>query len=279
MSIIVPTRDRALDLRRCLAALCKQTLPDGFEILVVDDGSRDADGVAEVVAAAPAARLLRQPPSGPAAARNAGVREARGAVICFTDDDCQPQPDWAERLVAAVGRGVDAVGGRTLSGDHKATARASEVIARAPALLRGGGELAFTPSNNLACRADVAAAMPFDERYPAAAGEDREWCARLLQAGHVLQYESGAVVVHHQRLDLVSFIRQQVRYGRGAFRFRRLGGRRRPLERPSFYAALLRRGFAEGPAAGALVCVAQVATAAGFAFEWLGRRKTGGFVR
>jgi glycosyltransferase involved in cell wall biosynthesis len=248
---------------------------DRLEVLVVDDGSVEPRAVAAVVAGSPHARLLRRGGAGPAAARNAGARAARGTVICFTDDDCEPRVDWVERLVGALERGADAVGGQTVAGTNSALVRASELVSHAPALVSTETTgLSFAPSNNLACRAESLAVVPFDERYPTAAGEDREWCARFLRTGRSLRYEPSAVVIHHQELDLRSFLRQQIRYGRGAFMFRRLGGDARALERPAFYAALMRNGFAEGFLAGSLVCFAQLATAAGFTAEWLKTRRS-----
>ena len=276
VSVVVPTRDRPRALGRCLGALSAQTIKERLEVVVVDDGSLDGDAVADAVSRWPGTRLRLQAPSGPAAARNAGARAARGTFICFTDDDCEPREDWAERLVEALQGKTDAVGGRTVGATSAAIVRASELIAHAPAFVSAREDsLVFTPSNNLACRADVLAALPFDERYPAAAGEDREWCERLLRSGRVLRYEPSAVVVHHDDPDLRSFLRRQLRYGRGAFRFRRLGPEPRSLEQPWFYVQLVRRGFAEGPIAGALVCLAQLTTAAGFAAEWLKTRREG----
>jgi glycosyltransferase involved in cell wall biosynthesis len=277
ISVVVPTRDRPAALRRCLHALASQTVSDQLEVIVVDDGSIDGDAVAEAVSRWPATHLLRQSPSGPAAARNRGARAAKGSFVCFTDDDCEPRADWVACLVAALQGQADAVGGRTIGMPAKAVVRASELISRAPALAAGDETLAFTPSNNFACRAEVMAAVPFDERFPAAAGEDRNWCERLLRSGGVLRYEPSAVLVHHHDSSLGSFFRQQLRYGRGAFQFRRLGSESRSLERPRFYAQLVQRGFAEGPAAGMLVCAAQLATAVGFGAEWLKTRSRKGF--
>ena len=143
-------------------------------------------------------------------------------------------------------------------------------MARAPAYAPPptGSDLAFAPSNNLACTKAAFDATPFDEAYPDAAGEDREWCARLTAAGYALRSEPGARLVHHQDLTLRRFLRQQVRYGEGAYRFRRRSGDSRPLESIGFYRALFQRGFAEGVSVGLLVLVAQAATAAGFGRAW-----------
>lgn len=262
-------------LQRCLGALAAQTVVDELEVVVVDDGSIDAAGVAGCVSQMPGARLVVQRGSGPAAARNAGVRAASGTFVCFTDDDCEPRPDWVEMLVNALRGGADAVAGRTLDAAGTSTVIASELIARAHSVEVAGGGIAFAPSNNLACATEVASALPFDERYPAAAGEDRDWCARLIDSGRSLRAEPRAVVVHHQRLNLSAFVRQQVRYGRGSFRFHRLGAQPRRLAGSSFYVRLVRSGFARGVGPGSLVVAAQFITAAGFGAEWLKARREG----
>lgn len=269
ISVIVPTRDRPVALKRCLDALAAQTLVGRLEVVVVDDGSLAEREVASTIARHPRARLIRRGGDGPAAARNAGALAARGAFLCFTDDDCEPQDDWAEHLVKRLQRGADAAAGTTLSRGG-ALAAASEITAHAPAAVRPpeGSDLAFAPSNNLACTKAALEATPFDESYPDAAGEDREWCARLTAAGYVLRAEPEARIVHHQELSLGRFLRQQARYGGGAFRFRRRSSEVRPLESPGFYKSFLRQGFAESFSIGMLVCVAQAATAAGFARAW-----------
>lgn len=272
VSVVVPTRDRPDALRNCLAALAAQTLLPRSEVVVVDDGSRAADAVARVVERLPQARLIRRHGQGPAAARNTGARAAAGSFLCFTDDDCEPAADWSEHLVARLEAGADAVAGVTI-GEGGAAAVASELVAHAPAAVpvSDGHELAFAPSNNLACTRETFDATPFDESFPAAAGEDREWCSRLIANGRRLSFEPKARVVHKQDLTLRGFLRQQERYGRGAYRFRRRGVNR-PFEPAGFYWRLLRAGFAEGVPVGLLVSLAQAATAGGYVREWLAER-------
>ncbi|MBB3911077.1 glycosyltransferase family 2 protein [Sphingomonas desiccabilis] len=91
ISVIIPARDRADKLARALASVTAQT-ESPREILVVDDGScpEEAARTAELVAATPATRLLRQERStGAAAARNLAARQAAGDVLAFLDSD-----DW-----------------------------------------------------------------------------------------------------------------------------------------------------------------------------------------
>ncbi|HEU5151733.1 MAG TPA: glycosyltransferase [Iamia sp.] len=263
---MVPTRDRAAALAACLGALAGQTVED-VEVVVVDDGSVDAEAVAAVVGRHPGVRLVRGEGRGPAAARNLGARSATGDLICFTDDDCRPGPGWVAALRRRAEGGAEAVVGPTRNGRPRSpVAAASQTVTNhltASTLDRRAGTVGFGPTSNVAVRADVHARVPFDEDYPLAAGEDRDWCARLAAAGVALAWEPDAGVDHHQDLTLRTFWRQQSRYGRGAHRFH--GGRGRQPAR--FYADLLRSGFATGPRAGVLVIVAQVATAWGLAAE------------
>jgi GT2 family glycosyltransferase len=256
--VVVPTRDRLTALDACLGALDRQTFAGRLEVVVVDDGSFAADEVARTVARHPKARLVRQDAAGPATARNAGAGHAGGETLCFTDDDCVPQADWVEELIAAIDDGADAVGGKTLS-PPGALADASEIISQAPAL----ASEPFVPSNNLACKKAVFEAVPFDESYQRAAAEDRDWCLRLIATGHTLRCQPSARVLHQPNLTLSSFLRRQVRYGHGAYRFRRRA--ERELEPLGFYLALIRRGFARGFTVGILVSLAQLATALGWA--------------
>lgn len=265
VTVVVPTRDRPEALGRCLAALTSQTCP-GVEAVVVDDGSADAAAV-ERAAAAGGARLVRLPGRGAAAARNAGVDAARGDVVCFTDDDCEPAPEWAARLVARIRAGAGAAAGRTVAADpHDRLAAAAETIAGhlAEHARAADGTTSFSATNNVACRLDVAQAVRFDESFPAAGGEDRDWCARLVAAGHRIEWTPDALVAHRPALTLAGFWRQQAAYGAGSSRFRR-GSGAPAVERLPFYARLLRRGFEQGAAVGTLVVASQLAAATGVA--------------
>src|SRR6476646_2250111 len=76
-SVIIPTRGRPEQLRRCVESLARLDWPvDGFELLVVDDGGGGLDE-GSLQAACPNLRLIRQEHAGPAAARNRGAREAK----------------------------------------------------------------------------------------------------------------------------------------------------------------------------------------------------------
>jgi glycosyltransferase involved in cell wall biosynthesis len=284
VSVVVPTRDRPAAVERCLDALAGQQLSGCVEIIIVDDGSTDVDGVASVVAQRPLARLVRIDGVGPAAARNAGVRAARGDIICFTDDDCEPAADWVACLVRAIESGTDAVGGATVSGCvDDPFAEASELIVRElqASTHRRLTTRVFIPTNNLACHRSLALAYPFDETYSVAGGEDRAWCARIAAAGFTFALVPDAVVTHRPTLGLRGFWRQHARYGRGAFRFARMNEGREWREPTGFYVGLLRAGLQTGVRCSLLVALAQLATGVGFVTEAIGewRRPAGHRIR
>lgn len=252
VSVVVPTRDRPELLRRCLAALEAQTLP--VEAVVVED----IEG------------------RGPAWARNEGVRRAGGEVVCFTDDDCAPVPDWAEALAAPIFSGeVEAASGPVSMGEEATAAdRAWEAIVnylQVRAAAPGTASPGFAVTANLAARRSFLERLPFDESFPAAAGEDRDWGERAFREGVTLRYVAAASVIHQSGMGAGAFLRQQYRYGRGAARYRSAGSDRRRGS-VGFYLDLLRAGFAVGAAPGTFVCAAQLATLAGVLRETVGTR-------
>lgn len=283
MSVIVPTRDRPEHLRECLRALAHQSRDD-VEVIVVDDGSVDGAGVAAVAAAHARVRLVSGEGRGPAAARNRGAAAASAPRLCFTDDDCAPEPHWLGELDAAFDRGATVAAGPTLAGRRENPfSVASQVITNhltdwsrrdRPA------HFGFAPTSNIACLSRVHAAMPFDEDYALAAGEDRAWCRRLAAVGEDMRWVPGARVLHMQQLTTSSFARQQLRYGRGGWRFRHdhrpehSGDGAAPRTWPGigFYVALGGAGFGHGPIVGGLVLVAQAIAAAGMAAEAVSAR-------
>jgi len=273
VTVVVPTRNRPGSLRRCLEALSGQVGVGTIEVVVVDDGSDDLAAVEAASERAPHARLVRQPRSGPAAARNAGVEAARGSIVCFTDDDCEPDPGWAAALAAALRNGADIVAGTTSNGfPGNPYAVASQLVTE---YVAERGSRPFAATNNLAAGERVLRELPFDETFRSAAGEDREWCRRVAERGYRIR-GSAARVVHYQELTLATYLGQQLRYGRGSYRYHESG---RALERPGFYAGLLARGFRSGARVGALVAAGQLATGVGYVVEWVATRRSRPSVR
>jgi GT2 family glycosyltransferase len=115
-SVVIPTKDRPLDLIRCLRALSEQQTSRQFEVIVVDDGSAPTVRRADLELP-PRARVISSGGVGPARARNRGIDAARAPYILFTDDDTAPSPRWVESACAFLEAHPDHVGveGSTVS--------------------------------------------------------------------------------------------------------------------------------------------------------------------
>ena len=105
-SVVLATHNRARRLEALLRSLREQTIgTSSFEVVVVDDGSTDDTSTVladERARGALDLRVLRHERArGPAVARDAGWRVARGELIAFTDDDCVLTPEWLAELGAA----------------------------------------------------------------------------------------------------------------------------------------------------------------------------------
>src|SRR3954469_13910334 len=102
VSVVVPTRDRAGYLDVTLASLADQDFAEPYEVIVVDDGSRDS--TAEVIRRRGVRSIVHDPPRGPNAARNEGARMAEADLIALVDDDVYAPQDWLGELVGGGGR-------------------------------------------------------------------------------------------------------------------------------------------------------------------------------
>lgn len=108
VSTIIPTYNRARTIERAVNSVLGQSWQP-IEVIVVDDGSTDQ--TTDILARyGDRIHLIRQKNQGPAAARNAGIRAAQGAIITFLDSDDSWLPDKVERqmrlLQATAPQGV-----------------------------------------------------------------------------------------------------------------------------------------------------------------------------
>ena len=254
ISIIIPTYERPKRLAVCLKALGGLDYPrERFEVIVVDDGSRrppeavvaEFNGNFDVM-------LLTQAHAGPATARNTGAAQAKGDILAFTDDDCEPAVDWLQTLAKRFTATSNcAIGGRALNGlpDNPFSSASQMLIDYLYNYYNSVPYKArFITSNNLALPAVLFRAIEgFDTNFPYAAGEDRELCDRWLHHGFDMIYAPEVVVRHSHFLRYQSFCRQHFNYGGAALYFHKVrverGQRRIKLEPLRFYLNLLRYPF------------------------------------
>jgi glycosyltransferase involved in cell wall biosynthesis len=111
VSVIVPARNASATLPATLDALAALTpVQGGIEVLVADDAS--TDDTRRIAAEHPVVtEVLDAGGKGPGAARNAAAAQATGAILAFTDADCEPDPGWLAGALAALDGGADLVQG------------------------------------------------------------------------------------------------------------------------------------------------------------------------
>jgi glycosyltransferase involved in cell wall biosynthesis len=248
VSVVIPVRDGADTLPRCLDALAAQQDAPAFEVIVVDNGSTDT--TAALAGAHPVVtHVVTEPRPGSYAARNAGVALAAGSVLAFTDADCVPEPGWLAAGAAAV-RDVPLAGGRVVAVLERATP-----VARYDAALyldQEGyvREQGFAATANLFVRTEVARAVGgFDADLRS--GGDLDFCQRAASAGHSITYAADAVVRHRPRSSYGELWRLHRRLGAGWAALARQGKRppfwRDPALRWPTFEMVVRRVNADGP--------------------------------
>lgn len=122
-SIIIPTHNRKNLLRKCLHSVLHQNYPKkDYEIIMIDDGSTDGTDrfVKFFMKKEFNVKYLKIENRGPGAARNAGLRKAKGKFIAFTDDDCVVEKNWLRKIESCFEKtDADAVGGSIINPTDK----------------------------------------------------------------------------------------------------------------------------------------------------------------
>lgn len=213
ISAVVCARNAQTTLDECLRHLRGLDYPE-LEVLVVDDGS--TDGTAGC-ALRHDVEVIRLEPSGLSRARTAGARAARGEIVAFIDSDAFPPPEWPYLL--ALGFDTPAVGG---VGGPNLPPRDDPLIAQAVARAPGGpthvllsdDRAEHLPGCNMAFWRELILELDGFDPVFTAAGDDVDFCWRVLDAGWELAFHPAAFVWHRRRSDLRAYARQQRGYGR-----------------------------------------------------------------
>jgi glycosyltransferase involved in cell wall biosynthesis len=201
VSVVVPTRDRAGYLEVTLASLADQDFAEPYEVIVVDDGSRD--GTAEVIRRHGARVLVHDPPRGPNAARNEGVRMAEADLIALVDDDVLAPREWLRRMVEGAGRHPDAqaFGGPIRARlEGPAPRSCGRELPPITTLDLGSEDVAADlvwSANMLLRRSALELAGDFDESLPTG-GDEEEWLRRLTAHGGNVIYIADAAIDHRR---------------------------------------------------------------------------------
>jgi GT2 family glycosyltransferase len=228
-SIIIPTYNRPDHLNQCLSSLINLNIsPNELEIVVVDDGSiLPLESVVQEFKNHLNLILIKQTNQGPASARNKGAQIAQGKFLAFLDDDCLVSPNWLKFLGDCLNTDPNClVGGKTLNvlEDNPFSTTSQILIDYIYSTYdRQKSIPKFFTSNNMALTREMFLSVNgFNSNFRLAAGEDREFCEKLLSRGYNLLYDPQAIIYHEHNLNFKSFCKQHFNYGRGRVVFNKI---------------------------------------------------------
>ncbi len=226
VSIVIACPGDSRVLRQCLAAIAEQSYRR-FEVLVLPDG------IFAVPESGSPGGKVRVIPTGkvrPAEKRNLGIREAKGEIVAFIDDDAYPDARWLEAAIKYFGdETIGAVGGPGVTPpDDPYLARIGGRVYDNPLVsgncryrYKAGGvrrDVDDYPSCNLFVRTELLRRIG-GYRTDFWPGEDTLLCKDVVNAGKRIVYDPWVIVSHHRRPVFGPHLRQLGRYAfhRGYF--------------------------------------------------------------
>lgn len=214
VTVIIPHYNDLRRLDQCLDALNQQVGVESLtvEVIVADNNSPGGREEVETIVAG-RARVICATIKGAGPARNAGIAEARGTYLAFTDCDCLPDDRWLAKGLTAL-RDFDLVGGRmtvlrAAAGEMSGAEAFERVFAfQNEHYIKDKG---FTVTANLFCKRETAHAIG---DFRTQLSEDFEWCQRATMLGFKLGYAQDAVVGHPARENWAELKRKWRRINR-----------------------------------------------------------------
>ncbi|MCP8900220.1 glycosyltransferase family 2 protein [Gilvimarinus xylanilyticus] len=210
VSVVIPVFNDLAGLDRCLAALKSQSVPDEMlEVIVIDNGSKvsvsiDSSSFDFLV------KVFSCFVPGSFAARNLGVKKARGEVIAFIDADCWPERNWLAKGFTKV---QEKGGAAFIAGEAQLVMPENPSSIALYQCLEGFDQRSNVYDRQFSCTLNMFAEKRafdvvggFDERL--FSGGDREWCWRAIRLGFEIDYEPEALVYTLPRNSFGSAIRQ-----------------------------------------------------------------------
>ena len=214
-SIVIPAYNDWIPLKQCLQSLAQQTNAPEFEVIIVDDGSTEA--APEYLRSAPPDHpftIIQQTHAGIPAARNRGIRAAKGEVLLFVDADCRLQAGCLTALSSVIADAPqhDCFQLRLVGNCSTVVGRAEHLrlLSFQSYMLKPDGGIRYLNTAGFAIRrerVDVEAGV-FD---PAALrAEDTLLLAHLIQEGKLPLFVPNAVVEHAIPLSLMQCVQKDI---------------------------------------------------------------------
>jgi GT2 family glycosyltransferase len=213
ISVVVCSYNGSRTIGDCLDGLKKLDYPN-FEVIVVNDGSKDNT---EAIAKEFGFKVISTENHGLSSARNTGMNAAAGEIVAYIDDDARPDPHWLTYLASTfLNTDHVGVGGPNLPPPNDGMV--ADCVASSPGgpihVLLTDVVAEHIPGCNMAFRkAALQAIGGFDTQFHIA-GDDVDVCWRLQERGWTLGFSPAAMVWHHRRNSVKTYLKQQLNYGK-----------------------------------------------------------------
>ncbi|MEX0595873.1 MAG: glycosyltransferase [Candidatus Paceibacterota bacterium] len=220
ISVIVPVYNAENTIEQCLKSLTNQTIRKNlYEIILIDDGSIDntASVIKTYIAENSEVKIsyLKIENSGPARARNIGVKKSDNKIVLLTDSDCKVEENWIEMMYSSFEENdVVAVKGRYKTQQTSEVAKLVQAEFETKYRVLAKYEcIDFVDTYSAGYRRDIFLEIEgFDESYPQASTEDIDLSFRLYQKGYKMKFNSHAIVYHIHPDTYSSIFRKKVKF-------------------------------------------------------------------
>ncbi len=220
ISIVIPVYNRPEEIRELLESLTLQTNPD-FEVIIVEDGSTTTcKSIVESFKERLKIHYIYQENTGPAYARNHGMKQAKGNYFVFFDSDCIIPPMYIQEVMSELETHyVDAFGGPDAAHDSFSDLQKAINYSMTSFFTTGGIRgrkktvSQFQPrSFNMGVSREVFQKTGgFGRIFP---GEDPDFTLRIWKKGFQTRLFPKAFVYHKRRLSLQKFAKQVYGFGK-----------------------------------------------------------------
>ncbi|MCB8944129.1 MAG: sugar transferase [Ardenticatenaceae bacterium] len=214
ISIIIPAYNAGHTIEACIRALQQQETNETFEIIVVNDAS--TDNTVEVATAVGAHQIISKGKLGKSGTRNAGAEAAQGSILLFTDADCEPLPDWIERMITPFRHDPDVIGvkGAYYSRQTELVARFTQVeVEERYDRMRQLPTTNFIDTYAAAYKRDIFLENGgFDTSLPEV--EDQDFSFRLAAKGYKMVFVPEARVYHRHTVSARHYFRRKFAIGK-----------------------------------------------------------------
>ncbi|GLJ01801.1 hypothetical protein OAS1_10490 [Bacillus sp. YKCMOAS1] len=211
VTVIIPTKDREHDLKRCLQGLLKNNVALIEEIIIIDDNSKKPLAIKEFDLPL---KIIRNSKSiGAAACRNKAVDLVKSKIIAFLDDDAIPTPDWIATAISFLEKRKCGITGRVLRFDRGIVSKArQERYNMRYKNLRRGDKVDFFSGGNSAIWTDIFKRVNGFSRL--SSGGDNEIVGDLDAIGYEICFIPELVILHRNSKGVKQAVKEAFKSGR-----------------------------------------------------------------